>query len=249
MLGDKVKSGLPGNVDGSKLAGVSCQREKESVPRIHHGRGCQAHEEGRCRGGLAWPSPQCVQFLVAAPAGEVPIPSFEVDIILPLDAIEKYGPDAVISTLGEGGEVDDKQDDSSEGGYAMEEVAKHNKKGDVWVVLNGPVLNVSNLLSQHPGAVGHTDLCREGCRCRFQHDPLDVVEKKKASRRSHRRRRQWQGRNLSRAAFGDTPGVLLVNVRSYGNACCYLILSIIYEICATTFSANFKISYDRSGPT
>ena len=140
---------------------------------------------------------QCVQLLVAAPAGEVAIPSFagkdataELDNILPLDAIEKYAPDVVISALGEGGEVDDKQDDSSEGGYAMEEVAKHNKKGDVWVVLNGPVLNVSNLLSQRPDAVGHIDFCREGCRCRDRHDPLDVVEKI-PSRRSHRRRRQW----------------------------------------------------------
>merc|ERR1719284_353827 len=37
------------------------------------------------------------------------------------------------------------------GGYTMEEVAKHTKKGDVWVVLHGRVLNVSNFLSQHPG--------------------------------------------------------------------------------------------------
>jgi len=36
-------------------------------------------------------------------------------------------------------------------GYTMEEVAKHTKKGDVWVVLHGRVLNVSNFLSQHPG--------------------------------------------------------------------------------------------------
>ena len=33
----------------------------------------------------------------------------------------------------------------------MVEVAKHNKKGDLWVVLNGRVLNVSKFLSQHPG--------------------------------------------------------------------------------------------------
>merc|ERR1719429_761521 len=51
-------------------------------------------------------------------------------------------------------------------------------------------------------------------------------------------------------AFDDTPGVLLVNVRSYVNACYYLVLSIIYEICATIFSAkNFKISNDRTGLT
>ena len=35
--------------------------------------------------------------------------------------------------------------------HTVEEVAKHNKKGDVWVVLNGRILNVSNLLSLHPG--------------------------------------------------------------------------------------------------
>ena len=37
-------------------------------------------------------------------------------------------PDAVFGALGDGGE--------EEGGYTMEEVAKHNKKGDVWVVLS-----------------------------------------------------------------------------------------------------------------
>ena len=31
---------------------------------------------------------------------------------------------------------DDEDVDSSEGGYTMEEVTKHNKKGDVWVVLS-----------------------------------------------------------------------------------------------------------------
>ena len=46
-------------------------------------------------------------------------------------------------------------------------------------------------------------------------------------------------------AFDDTPGVLLLNLRSYVNACCYLIFSIIYEICATIFSAkNSKILND-----
>ena len=44
-------------------------------------------------------------------------------------------------------------------------------------------------------------------------------------------------------AFDDTPGVPLVNVRSYLNACCYLILSIIYEIRATIFSANIFEEY------
>ena len=52
----------------------------------------------------------------------------------------QHGPDAVIGALGDGKEEDDdEEDDFSEGGYTMEEVAKHNKKGDV---LNGRVLNV-----------------------------------------------------------------------------------------------------------
>ena len=41
--------------------------------------------------------------------------------------------------------------------------------------------------------------------------------------------------------FDDTPRVPLVNVRSYANACYYLVLNIMYEIWATIFAAkNFK---------
>ena len=38
--------------------------------------------------------------------------------------------------------------------------------------------------------------------------------------------------------FDDTPGVLLVNVRSYVNACFHSILDNIYGICATTLILN-----------
>merc|ERR1719254_369538 len=37
------------------------------------------------------------------------------------------------------------------GGLTLAEVAKHNKKGDCWVVLNGDVLNVNKFLPDHPG--------------------------------------------------------------------------------------------------
>merc|ERR1719356_321146 len=37
------------------------------------------------------------------------------------------------------------------GGYTVEEVAKHNKKDDCWVILGGKVLDVTNFLSSHPG--------------------------------------------------------------------------------------------------
>ena len=78
--------------------------------------------------------------------------SAEFDMIHPPDVVEKYAPDAVIGTLGDGGEDDDDEvDDSSEGAYTMEDFAKHYKKGDVWVFLNGRVLNVSNVLSRHTG--------------------------------------------------------------------------------------------------
>ena len=35
--------------------------------------------------------------------------------------------------------------------YSMEEIAKHNKKEDLWVVVKGVVLDVTNWLDEHPG--------------------------------------------------------------------------------------------------
>ena len=75
----------------------------------------------------------------------------EFDIIHPPDVVEKYAPDIVVGAPGDGGEGDDEEDDSSESGYTMEEVARYNKKDDVWVVLNGSALHVSNFWSQDPG--------------------------------------------------------------------------------------------------
>ena len=54
--------------------------------------------------------------------------------------------------LGDGGEDDDEEeDDSSEGAYTMEEVAKHKKKDDVWVVFEWSCLERFKFLSRHPG--------------------------------------------------------------------------------------------------
>ena len=96
----------------------------------------------------------------------------EFDIIHPLDV------DAVIGALGDGGEGDDEEDDS-EGGCTMEEVAKNNKKGDVWVVLYGSALHVSNFWSLHPGGE-LTILTFAGKDAATELDiihPADVVEK------------------------------------------------------------------------
>jgi flavocytochrome c len=44
---------------------------------------------------------------------------------------------------------DQKQSSSKE--FTPEEVAKHNKKDDIWVIVNGQVLDVTNFLPDHPG--------------------------------------------------------------------------------------------------
>lgn len=39
----------------------------------------------------------------------------------------------------------------SSGQYTVEEVSKHNKKDDVWVIIDGQVLDVTKFLPDHPG--------------------------------------------------------------------------------------------------
>jgi len=40
---------------------------------------------------------------------------------------------------------------SKDASYTLEEVAKHNKESDCWVVVNGQVLDVTKFLPDHPG--------------------------------------------------------------------------------------------------
>jgi flavocytochrome c len=46
---------------------------------------------------------------------------------------------------------DPKQFSIPEKEYSMEEIAKHNKKEDLWVVVKGVVLDLTNWLDEHPG--------------------------------------------------------------------------------------------------
>merc|ERR1719195_999511 len=51
-------------------------------------------------------------------------------------------------------------------------------------------------------------------------------------------------------SMDDNPGVFLINVKAYIFAAWALLLSILYEVCATIFSAtNIKITNDRTGLT
>ncbi|CAK9008235.1 unnamed protein product [Durusdinium trenchii] len=53
-----------------------------------------------------------------------------------------------------------------------------------------------------------------------------------------------------RVDLDENPGVFILNIKSYFNATWFLVLAILYEVCATIFSAkNIKISNDRLGLT
>lgn len=50
--------------------------------------------------------------------------------------------------------------------FTMEEVAKHNKKDDLWIVVKGVVMDVTNWLDEHPG----------GAQALFSHMGRDASE-------------------------------------------------------------------------
>jgi len=230
-------------------------------------------------------------------------------MIHPPDVIPKYAPDVVIGKLGEGGgaaddDDDDDDDDSDEeeeeeeeagggdGGYSMEEVAKHTTKTDCWVVVAGQVLNVTNFLASHPGGelaiitFGGKDATEE---FNMIHPP-DVIPKyapdvvigtvgsgggggakkvKKAKKgkkggavapvqkdkgdlkANHQAWGDYPGaENWRHQAYDHNPGVFLFNIKAYFHAFWSLWLAILYEVCATIFTAkNIKLSSDRAGLT
>merc|ERR1711988_1460852 len=50
--------------------------------------------------------------------------------------------------------------------------------------------------------------------------------------------------------YDDNPGVFLINVKAYVFAAWYLMIAVLFEVCATIFAnKNFKISNDRMGLT
>jgi len=58
------------------------------------------------------------------------------------------------------------------------------------------------------------------------------------------------GKNWRIEGMDDNPGVFLINVKAYIFSAWYLLLAVLYEVCATIFtSKNLKISNDRLGLT
>ena len=222
--------------------------------------------------------PNVSNFLFPHPEEEWVISTFaekdttaEFGMIHPPDVVEKYAPGATTGSLGEGGEDDDDEDDGSS------VMAKRKKKGDVWEVLNGRVLNVSIFLSQNPdGELVMLTFAGKDATAEFDViQPPYVVEKYapgaiigvvgsgKAKKTEGAGKsapvatdKGYANANLEEQGdrrmedCDDTPRVILVSVRSYVSACHYLVLNVIHEIWPTNLAAkNFKISSDRTGPT
>ena len=112
----------------------------------------------------------------------------------------------------------------------MEEVAKHNKKGDVWVVLDGHLLFQISCLSI-PAQLAILTFAGKDAAAEFDMThPRDLVEKY-LSDPVIGVVGSGKAEMVRGAAFDDEPGVLLVNVRSHGDACCLLIEHHPRDLC------------------
>ncbi|KAK0631954.1 flavocytochrome c [Immersiella caudata] len=66
-------------------------------------------------------------------------------------AVSASGPNPTVNGKESGKANDPKKFTIPEKEFTMEEVAKHNKKEDLWVVVKGVVLDLTNWLDDHPG--------------------------------------------------------------------------------------------------
>jgi len=323
MLGDDMKEtslaelsggGLSGAVQGSKLSGGSYEEgmnKSAAAAPVANGAAPSAAAEAAGGGGYTKEDVakhntkgdcwvilhdrvlDVTSFLSKHPGGELAILTFagkdassEFDMIHPPDVIEKYAPDAIIGQIGGGAAAAPAAADAAPDGqksYPPAEVSKHNKKEDCWIMLQGRVLNVTGFLDSHPGGVqAIMNFAGKDATAEWEliHVPgtvdkvapetiIGVVAGEKAkgggaAKKAPPAQKDKGSAVANHHAWGhldgtdnwriegmdENPGVFLVNVKAYIFAGWCLLLSVLYEVCATIFSAsNIKITNDRIGLT
>merc|ERR1712076_346660 len=136
-----------------------------------------------------------------------------------------------------------------------------------YTVASGQVLNVTNFLSQHPGGeLAILTFAGKDATEEFNmiHPPDAIIgnvgtgasaaggggggSAPVAARKdkgdftaNHHAWGEHAGKNWRIEGMDDNPGVLLINVKAYIFAGWFLLLAVLWEVCATIFSVkNFK---------
>jgi cytochrome b involved in lipid metabolism len=83
------------------------------------------------------------------------VASFMLPEVIPTSLVELSGKlvDADTVVVVKGGDDDESEDDDDGGGggITVEEVAGHDKPGDVWIIVNNKVIDVTEFVKTHPG--------------------------------------------------------------------------------------------------
>jgi predicted heme/steroid binding protein len=156
------------------------------------------------------------------------------------------------------------------GGITLEEVAKHTSKTDCWVVVSGDVLDVTSFLSQHPGGeLAILTFAGKDATEEFNMiHPPDVIGKyapdavigkvgaggpaeagaEAVAAPAAAPKKRKKGEPIADYQYWNHDGIGLV--KGYFMGAWYLMESVLYEVCATIFTAqNIKITNDRVGLT
>jgi cytochrome b involved in lipid metabolism len=163
-------------------------------------------------------------------------------------------------------------------GFSLAEIAKHNTKTDVWVAINGMCLNVTKFLPEHPGGelAILTFVGKDASEEFNMIHPPGVIEKYapdaiigKVGTGAAKKKSAKSKKSAPTPAARTDKGDKIANIHSWGSgryeslddgsfthptayvgAAWYLLIAVLWEICATIFSAkNVKTGNDRVGLT
>ncbi|EJD07163.1 fumarate reductase [Fomitiporia mediterranea MF3/22] len=88
----------------------------------------------------------------SVPTPSVPVPTTSSSAVSSTPSTEPVPASSSDPSAAQGKkEQEVKEKESTSGAFTVEEVAKHNKKDDCWVIVNGQVLDVTEFLPEHPG--------------------------------------------------------------------------------------------------